>query len=417
MSRRNALTAAVEAHNLCPSNRAAGSPCRPPARRHVRHRGCLPAEPRCAVGCQQRFSPDRPVRSARPPRGRCHREGGEGARPARQPLPSPSVAGDRRMRARLGRREKVFGPGRAVPLDRNAKARIMAYAKAWGARHRQPGQHRGPITRAFLEVLEALLWGFHNARTGCCFPGYEAIAAKAECARSTVAEALKVLELGRRADLGAPHRPDPGARARPVRPMGEPLARHPDVQCLRVPRPAAASRGRAGFQVRKSVGNTESRDSHSCTCTCARPGQPAGARSGPIRCRDRRKIAHEGEWWDRRSRLIQEPAMPKSKHRRKAGGKAVPHPGRQRAEPPGWVASQHHGPDDEAAGGHSQPRAAAWRQRALLLPEDSGVRDICISIATDYESKSRKRRRRPRTLKFDPDQRSATRILAGCGGP
>ena len=61
------------------------------------------------------------------------------------------------------RREKVFGPGRAVPLDRNAKARIMAYARAWSARHRQPGQHRGPITRAFLEVLEALLWGFHNA--------------------------------------------------------------------------------------------------------------------------------------------------------------------------------------------------------------------------------------------------------------
>jgi hypothetical protein len=25
---------------------------------------------------------------------------------------------------RLGRREKLFGPGRAVPLDRNAKARI-----------------------------------------------------------------------------------------------------------------------------------------------------------------------------------------------------------------------------------------------------------------------------------------------------
>jgi hypothetical protein len=99
------------------------------------------------------------------------------------------------MRVRLGRREKVFGPGRAVPLDRNAKARVLAYAKAWGARHRQPGQHRGPITRAFLEVLEALLWGFHNARSGVCYPSYEAIAAKAECARSTVAEALKVLEL------------------------------------------------------------------------------------------------------------------------------------------------------------------------------------------------------------------------------
>jgi hypothetical protein len=93
------------------------------------------------------------------------------------------------------RREKAFGPGRAVPLDRNAKARIMAYARAWGARHRQPGQHRGPITRAFLEVLEALLWGFHNSRDGRCFPSYESIAAKAECCRDTVYEALKVLEL------------------------------------------------------------------------------------------------------------------------------------------------------------------------------------------------------------------------------
>jgi hypothetical protein len=92
------------------------------------------------------------------------------------------------------RREKVFGPGRAVPLDRNAKARIMAYARAWSARQRRPGQHKGPITRAFLEVLEALLWGFHNSRSGCCFPSYEAIAGRAECARSTVAEALKVLE-------------------------------------------------------------------------------------------------------------------------------------------------------------------------------------------------------------------------------
>jgi hypothetical protein len=92
------------------------------------------------------------------------------------------------------RREKVFGPGRAVPLDRNAKARILAYARAWGARHKQPRQHKGPITRAFLEVLEALLWGFHNSRSGCCFPSYAAIGAKAECARSTVAEALKALE-------------------------------------------------------------------------------------------------------------------------------------------------------------------------------------------------------------------------------
>ena len=100
----------------------------------------------------------------------------------------------------MSRREKLFGPGRAVPLDRNAKARILAYARAWGARHRQPGQHRGPITRAFLEVLEALLWGFHNARTGRCFPSTRRSPPRPSAAgtRSRGAEGAGV---GRRADL------------------------------------------------------------------------------------------------------------------------------------------------------------------------------------------------------------------------
>lgn len=91
-------------------------------------------------------------------------------------------------------KDKVFGSGRAVPLDRNAKVRVLAFAEAWTALHCQGGQHRGPLTRAFLEVLETLLWGFHNSRTGVCFPSYERIAEKAGCARSTVAEALKALE-------------------------------------------------------------------------------------------------------------------------------------------------------------------------------------------------------------------------------
>ena len=43
-------------------------------------------------------------------------------------------------------------------------------------------------------MLEALLWGFHNARSGVCFPSYETIAEAAGCARSTVAEAIKALE-------------------------------------------------------------------------------------------------------------------------------------------------------------------------------------------------------------------------------
>ena len=38
------------------------------------------------------------------------------------------------------------------------------------------------------------MWGFHNAASGACFPSYETIAAKAECCRDTVYEALKALE-------------------------------------------------------------------------------------------------------------------------------------------------------------------------------------------------------------------------------
>jgi AraC-like DNA-binding protein len=91
------------------------------------------------------------------------------------------------------RREKVFGDGDAVPLDRNAKARIKHLARAL-MRKTEAGKHYGDITAKALDVLDALLWGFHNARSGLCFPSYEAIAEKAGCARSTVAEALKALE-------------------------------------------------------------------------------------------------------------------------------------------------------------------------------------------------------------------------------
>jgi Helix-turn-helix domain len=109
-------------------------------------------------------------------------------------------------------------------------------------------------------VLEALLWGFHNSRSGCCFPSYEAIAAKAECARSTVAEVLKALEwaglLTWQNRIAGIH-----VRERDLFGHWASLARHPHVQCLRVPRSAATSRRGSGFQIRKSAGNSESRDS------------------------------------------------------------------------------------------------------------------------------------------------------------
>jgi hypothetical protein len=98
------------------------------------------------------------------------------------------------VKAPLPRREKLFGSGRPKPLDREAKTRVMWYARAL-MRRTEKGRAYGAITAKALAVLEALLWGFHNAKSGLCFPSYEKIAERAGCARSTVAEALKALEL------------------------------------------------------------------------------------------------------------------------------------------------------------------------------------------------------------------------------
>jgi hypothetical protein len=98
-----------------------------------------------------------------------------------------------RPRGPAQRREKMFGVGRPRALDRNAKARIMHMARCL-SRRTEKGRAYGVISAKALAVLEALLWGFHNAKSGLCFPGYDRIAEAAGCARSTVADALKALE-------------------------------------------------------------------------------------------------------------------------------------------------------------------------------------------------------------------------------
>jgi Helix-turn-helix domain len=126
----------------------------------------------------QREPPRRPGDAPRPP-----------GRPQRVTPRSPGPA-------RVGprpKREKMFGDGRAVPLDRNAKARIMTLARAL-MRPTEKGKHWGPITAKFFEVLKALLWAFHNAKSGRCFPSYETIARKADCGEDTVARAIVALE-------------------------------------------------------------------------------------------------------------------------------------------------------------------------------------------------------------------------------
>ena len=85
-------------------------------------------------------------------------------------------------------REKMFGAGRPRALDRNAKVRIMHWARCLN-RRTEKGRAYGAVTAKALAVLEALLWAFHNAKSGLCFPSYEKIAEAAGCARSTVAEA------------------------------------------------------------------------------------------------------------------------------------------------------------------------------------------------------------------------------------
>ena len=43
------------------------------------------------------------------------------------------------------RREKVFGDGRPRPMDGNAKARVMAYARPF-TRRTEKGKHYGQLT-------------------------------------------------------------------------------------------------------------------------------------------------------------------------------------------------------------------------------------------------------------------------------
>ena len=112
------------------------------------------------------------------------------AKAAGRPRPEPKATG---LPRGARRREKMFGVGRPRALDRNAKARIMHRGECL-SRRTAKGKAYGVVTAKALAVLKALLWGFHNAKSGFCFPSYERIAEAAHCAVSTVGEAIKALE-------------------------------------------------------------------------------------------------------------------------------------------------------------------------------------------------------------------------------
>ncbi len=78
-------------------------------------------------------------------------------------------------------------------LDRNDRARLLAYAEALDRRTRLPGQHGGVLKRTGIAVLRALVLRFQNGRSGRCDPSLSALADAAGCSRSTVVEALQRL--------------------------------------------------------------------------------------------------------------------------------------------------------------------------------------------------------------------------------
>ena len=129
-------------------------------------------------------------------------------------------------------------PGEDVRRGEGAPARPQRQGPHHGAGPRADAPNRGgeALRRADREVRRRARARCCGASTtpqsGRCFPSYERIAEKADCARATVYEAINALEARRHPDLGEPDRAHPGVGARPVRPGAEPLARHPHEQRL-----------------------------------------------------------------------------------------------------------------------------------------------------------------------------------------
>ena len=78
-------------------------------------------------------------------------------------------------------------------MNRKAASRLFHRARQLDRRTKMAGRHGGQIGHAALQVLHALIFDFFNFASGRLDPSYEAIAAKSNLARSTVAGALKTL--------------------------------------------------------------------------------------------------------------------------------------------------------------------------------------------------------------------------------
>ncbi len=77
-----------------------------------------------------------------------------------------------------------------VPVDRNARARLFATAKALEKKTKAKGRTDGAVGRSGLVVLQVLLTFASYSGTGRCDPSLETIAERARCCVQTVVSAL-----------------------------------------------------------------------------------------------------------------------------------------------------------------------------------------------------------------------------------
>jgi Helix-turn-helix domain len=89
---------------------------------------------------------------------------------------------------------REFGHSYAVPMATDGKKRVVQRAEEMTRGVMRSGRPRRMFTATTIEVLRVLVWKFHNAATGKCFPSYDEIADKARCSRDTVIEAVKALK-------------------------------------------------------------------------------------------------------------------------------------------------------------------------------------------------------------------------------
>lgn len=78
----------------------------------------------------------------------------------------------------------------STPLDRNQRARLLFIAEGLDRATKAKGRRNGCLGYVGLLVLRCLLLRFHNAKTGLCCPGYDALQEATGLCRGSIASAL-----------------------------------------------------------------------------------------------------------------------------------------------------------------------------------------------------------------------------------